>query len=131
MARLVRRLTGRPKCVVVIPNRTEPILRRAVRTADALLGGRLGALELTGAAIAGGFLALHVSGAKADRAFGLTHGEAVWSIYEALEDHRRAGRCALVENLAPAGLTYRVHFRHTRFMALSTSSSGTVAKVLA
>jgi dihydroflavonol-4-reductase len=42
--------------------------------------------------VAGGFLRLHVKGARADAAFGLVHPPPIRSIAEALDDHRRSGR---------------------------------------
>ncbi len=99
MARLVGRLTGRPRLTMILPDFAESLLRRIVLTADTLLGGRLGTLELTGAAIAGGFLRLRVTGAKADHEFDLSHPDALVSIYEALDDHRRAGRAPWLKTL--------------------------------
>jgi len=48
----------------------------------------------SGAAVAGGFLKLHVRGDRADRLFGLTHPEPIESIRQALLDARRWGRVA-------------------------------------
>ncbi|AMV38768.1 NAD-dependent epimerase/dehydratase family protein [Planctomyces sp. SH-PL62] len=88
MARLVARLAGRPRLVGPVPDAFE---RPLVALARALGRGKAGD-GFSAAAVAGGFLRLHVSGARADRTFGLTHPPPIRSIYGALEDARRSGR---------------------------------------
>jgi dihydroflavonol-4-reductase len=73
---------------------------------DCLVRGRFP--EVSAAAVAGGFLRLHVSGAAADAAFDLQHPPPIDSIFDALADFRQRGRApwlALrrpgVDNLIP------------------------------
>lgn len=96
MARLVRRVAGRPRWIVPIGDGAERPLRALAHWA-----GRR-ARELSAASVAGGFLRLHVAGARADAAFGLVHPPPLRSIAEALADHRRAGRAPWLR-LRPAG----------------------------
>jgi dihydroflavonol-4-reductase len=90
MARLVSRVARRPRRVVVVPDWCEPLLRKLAAFTDRVASGRLS--NVSGAAVAGGFLKLIVSGSRADAEFGLRHPPPIRSIYEALEDHRRSGR---------------------------------------
>ena len=90
IARLVAALTGRPSVILNLPGAAERPMRAGVRCLERVAGRRLG--EISEAAVAGGFLRLHASGARADAAFGLRHPPPITSIYEALEDHRRTGR---------------------------------------
>ena len=89
LAGLVRRVAGRPLGVVRVPD--------ALRGPMSLLGGLAGRLargrpgHISAASMAGGFLRLHVTGARADAAFGLAHPAPILSIYEALADHRGSG----------------------------------------
>ncbi len=83
MARLVGRVTGWPVGIFPLPDFLE------VPLVDRLSGGRW--IEVSGAAIAGGFLRLHVSGKRADEAFGLVHPPPIVSVYRALEDARKVG----------------------------------------
>lgn len=87
----VRRFTGRPRWVVAIPDRLAPALCRMAGAANWVLGDLFGE-KISPAAVAGGFLRLHVSGARADAEFGLDHPPASQSIFEALDDHRTSGR---------------------------------------
>jgi len=80
LARLAAEVAGRPRGVVVLPDVLERPLRATAR-ALAWLGLTS---EFSGATVAGGFLRLHVSGARADRCFGLVHPPAVESVKAAL-----------------------------------------------
>lgn len=99
MARLVAAVAGRPRRILVLP----PALRGPIAAA-ADLAGRLG-LDRTGdlsaAAVRGGFLRLHASGARADAEFGLVHPPPIRSIREALDDHRRSGRAPWLDLRPP------------------------------
>jgi dihydroflavonol-4-reductase len=90
LAALVARVAGRPRRVVTLPDALQGPLRRAASLAERLGLGRSG--DLSPAAVAGGFLRLHVTGARADAAFGLDHPPPIVSVFEALDDHRRLGR---------------------------------------
>lgn len=90
MARMVARVAGRPRWIVPIGDGAERPLTGLARWAARLARGRSG--ELSAASVAGGFLRLHVSGARADAEFGLVHPPPVRSIAAALDDHRRSGR---------------------------------------
>jgi dihydroflavonol-4-reductase len=103
MARIVFQLTGRPRLVIPMPDILERPSRLTARYLAHAAGGRLG--EYSEALIGGGFLQLHVSGARADREFELHHPDPMTSIYDALEDHRRSGRARWLGPLrAPSGL---------------------------
>lgn len=80
LARQVGQVAGRPRRVVGVPN----FLERPLKTiAEAL--NRLGlATEFSGPTVAGGFLRLRVSGARADRQFGLVHPPALETIRRTL-----------------------------------------------
>ena len=81
LARLTAEVAGRPRMILGLPDLLE---RPMTATADLLT--RLGlTLELSGPTVAGGFLRLHVTGARADRCFGLVHPPAVDSIRSALD----------------------------------------------
>jgi dihydroflavonol-4-reductase len=89
IARMVARVVGLPWGVLTVPDSAErPLVWMADRL-DRLSGGRR--IELSGAAIAGGFLRLHVQGKRADTTFGLHHPPPLVSIFEALDDARRSG----------------------------------------
>ena len=100
MAGIVGSLSGRPRRILPIADRWQRPIRLAASIAESLGLGRSG--DFSPASIAGGFLALHVSGAKADAAFGLRHPSAGESIAAALQDHRDSGRArwlpAIVES---------------------------------
>jgi dihydroflavonol-4-reductase len=103
MARIVFRLTGRPRVVIPMSDLLEGPSRLTARYLARAAGGRLG--EYSEALIGGGFLKLHVTGARADREFDLHHPDPIVSIYEALEDHRRSGRARWLAPLrAPSGM---------------------------
>ncbi len=89
LARLVGRVTGWPRTILPLPDLIERPVCRAAGMVDRLSGGRW--IEVSEAAVAGGFLRLHVRGDRADRAFGLVHPPPIVSVYEALEDARRSG----------------------------------------
>ncbi len=89
MAKLVGRVTGWPMGVVPLPDWLERPLVGSAGLVDRLSGGRW--IEVSRAAVAGGFLRLHLRGNRADHAFGLVHPPPIVSIYRALEDARNAG----------------------------------------
>jgi dihydroflavonol-4-reductase len=90
LARLVGRVAGWPKAILPIPDWFEGPLTWSAERLDRLAGGRF--IEVSRAAVAGGFLKLHVRGDLADSTFGLAHPDPLDSIREALEDARVAGR---------------------------------------
>jgi dihydroflavonol-4-reductase len=90
LAALVARITGKPRRVVTIPDALERPLAWMAGRVDHLVRGRWP--EVSAAAVAGGFLRLHVSGARADAAFDLHHPPPIQSIFDALEDFCRSGR---------------------------------------
>jgi dihydroflavonol-4-reductase len=90
LAALVRRVAGSPWRVVTVPDLLEGPLAWAASRIDHLVRGRWP--EVSAAAVAGGFLRLHVSGAAADAAFDLQHPDPLDSIVDALADFRRSGR---------------------------------------
>ena len=81
VAGLAAEVAGRLRVVCVLPNFVERPLKAA---ADVLTWLGLAA-EFSGPTVAGGFLRLHVSGARADRCFGLAHPPAVESVRSALD----------------------------------------------
>ena len=89
MARLVGLVTGWPRAIFPLPDFLERPVCWAAGRVDRLSGGRW--IEVSEAAVAGGFLRLHVLGSRADDAFGLVHRAPIASIYEALEDAQRSG----------------------------------------
>jgi dihydroflavonol-4-reductase len=89
LARLVSKLTGRPLAIVPLPDFLERPMAWSAAILDRLTGGRL--IEVSQAAVAGGFLRLHVRGDRADELFGLKHPPPIVSIRDALEDARRSG----------------------------------------
>ena len=107
MARAVLRITGRPRLMVAMPDFLERPSRLTARYLARATGGRLG--EYSEALIGGGFLKLYVSGARADREFGLRHPDPSVSIYEALDDHRRSGRAPWLSRLRSPLDTGTIH----------------------
>ncbi|AGA28641.1 NAD-dependent epimerase/dehydratase family protein [Singulisphaera acidiphila] len=89
-AELVAELTGRPRWCVPIADGWERPLSGIAGCVDRLVRGR--GVTLSAAAVAGGFLRLHVKGDRADAAFGLRHPPPIQSIYQALADFQRTGR---------------------------------------
>ena len=90
LAALVARVAGWPRRVVTLPDRLERPLAWAADRLDRWARGRIA--EVSGAAVAGGFLRLQTSGARADAAFGLRHPAPLHSIFDALDDWKSSGR---------------------------------------
>src|SRR5262249_55723498 len=83
LATIVAAVTGRPRWVLTLSDRLEPVLARA---ADWLAPvARRSFPDLSRQLVAGGFLRLHVRGARADACFGLEHPPAIQSITTSLE----------------------------------------------
>jgi dihydroflavonol-4-reductase len=101
LAMMVGRVAGWPTAVLPIPDFLERPLRWAAGRLDRLTGGRF--IEVSEAAVAGGFLRLHVRGDLADATFGLVHPPPLDSIRDALEDAKRAGLARFVRLREPAG----------------------------
>lgn len=80
MARLVAVVAGRPRVVVPLPS----VLKRPLQAAAALVSLLAPGAEFSSTTVAGGFLALHVSGLCGDRCFGLNHPPPLDSIRSAL-----------------------------------------------
>jgi dihydroflavonol-4-reductase len=89
MARMVGRVTGWPKAILPLPEFLEQPASWAAGLIDRLSSGKW--IEVSKAAVAGGFLRLHVRGDRADEAFSLVHRRPIDSIYDALEDARSSG----------------------------------------
>ncbi len=89
LARLVAEVTGKPRWIVTIPDSFERVLSLMAGCIDWLSRGRFP--ECSAPAIRGGFLRLHVSGARADALFGLRHPDPLASIRLALADAQRSG----------------------------------------
>ena len=100
LARVVRAVTGGPRWIGTIPRACEPPLVWGARWFDRLTGGR--SIEVSAATIAGGFLALHVTGTRADREFGLVHPDPAESVELALRDAHRVGLTRNVKHFRPA-----------------------------
>jgi dihydroflavonol-4-reductase len=83
MAAIVASLTGRPRWVLTLPDRVGPALARAADWLAPLAWRWVP--DLSSQLVAGGFLRLHVQGARADACFGLVHPPAVESIARSLE----------------------------------------------
>ncbi|MBV8430901.1 MAG: hypothetical protein JO244_07065 [Solirubrobacterales bacterium] len=99
LAALVAGIAGRPRLIVVLPETCQrPLAWAAGRWPRWCLGS---SVEISSALVASGFLRLHVSGARADAAFGLHHPPPAQSIFEALDDHRRHGRAHWLKRLQP------------------------------
>ncbi len=95
---------------------------------DRLSGGRW--IEVSKAAVAGGFLRLHVRGDRADAAFGLEHRPPIVSVYEALEDARRSGMAPRLRLRRPEELARREDRsigRRLRIALIGTTLSPPVA----
>jgi dihydroflavonol-4-reductase len=90
LAAMVARVAGSPRRVVPIPDALERPLAWLAGRIDHLGRGRWPAVSA--AAVAGGFLRLHASGARADVAFNLHHPPPIQSIFDALDDYCRSGR---------------------------------------
>jgi dihydroflavonol-4-reductase len=101
LADLVKLVTGRPPFVITLPDALARPLSLAGRMIDRAARGRF--RSVSAAAVAGGYLELHVSGARADAEFGLHHPPPIYSVYEALADCRRAGRARWLRLTPPPG----------------------------
>jgi dihydroflavonol-4-reductase len=82
MARIVAAITGRPSRVISIPDRMEPLIGFGADCVGLLSMRRLP--NVSRELVAGGFLRLHVSGARADACFGLVHPPAIETIARSL-----------------------------------------------
>jgi nucleoside-diphosphate-sugar epimerase len=78
LAALVAMITGRPRWVLTLPDGLEPVLARAADWLAPIT--RRWVPDLSRQLVAGGFLRLHVRGARADACFGLEHPRLVESI---------------------------------------------------
>ncbi|MGO9917293.1 MAG: NAD-dependent epimerase/dehydratase family protein [Isosphaeraceae bacterium] len=82
MARIVAAITGRPRHVISIPDRLAPLLEWGADCVGFLSMRRLP--NVSRELVAGGFVGLHVSGARADACFGLVHPPAIETISQSL-----------------------------------------------
>ncbi len=82
IATIVRSLVGWPKVIVNLPDRIEPLLGWSVQYTGPYL--RRTWPDVSRQVVAGGFLRLHVSGARANREFGLAHPPAAQTIANTL-----------------------------------------------
>jgi dihydroflavonol-4-reductase len=78
LAALVKSITGRPKLVAPLPDFLEPLVSTPVALAAPFLQRKWP--DVSRPLVAGGFLRLYVTGARADKCFGLVHPPAVESI---------------------------------------------------
>ncbi len=85
LARLVGRITGRPRIIMPVPERLERPLQALANLIQHLGLGT----ELSAATVAGGFLQLHVAGTRADDCFGLVHPPSLETIRSAFENKAR------------------------------------------
>jgi dihydroflavonol-4-reductase len=99
IAELVARVARWPRRIVIVPDVCERPLTWLLKSLDGWSRGRF--FGLTAATIAGGFLRLHVSGAKADRDFGLCHPSPLQLIFDTLDDCRRNGQARWLPPLRP------------------------------
>ncbi len=99
LASLVAQIAGWPRRVITVPDPLESVMRWSATQISRVLGQR--SSEISAAAVSGGFLRLHVTGARADAAFGLTHPSPGQSIFEALDYSRRSGRAPWLRSLRP------------------------------
>jgi dihydroflavonol-4-reductase len=100
LARLVGQVSGWPLAIVPLPDFLERPLAWSAGRLDRLTRGRL--IEVSEAAVAGGFLRLHLRGDRADAVFGLNHPPPIVSVYEALEDARRSGLAPWLRPVKPS-----------------------------
>jgi dihydroflavonol-4-reductase len=82
LARLVASITGRPRRLVVLSDRLEPLLVHSAGWCGPLL--RRWWPDVSRELAAGGFLRLHVCGERANQCFGLEHPPAIESIGQSL-----------------------------------------------
>ncbi len=99
MARLVALVAGWPRRLIVVPEFLRGLLGWTSGLVDRL--GLSPSGDVSAAAVAGGFLRLHASGARANALLGLSHPPPIRSIFEALDDHRRSGRAAWLDLRRP------------------------------
>lgn len=85
LAAVVRAVTGNPRRVVPLPGWLGPPLAGFAGWIDRAARGRWP--DIARAAVAGGFLPLHVTGERADAAFGLVHPPAIESVRATLVGH--------------------------------------------
>lgn len=78
LARIVAAITGRPSRIISIPDPMESLLGWGADCVGFLTRERLP--NVSRQLVAGGFLRLHVSGARADACFGLIHPPAIETI---------------------------------------------------
>jgi dihydroflavonol-4-reductase len=89
LTELLKQVTGRPLWVVTLPDSLEGFASMVGGWIDRAARGRF--RSVSAAAVAGGYLRLHVTGARADAEFELHHPPPIHSIYEALADCQRSG----------------------------------------
>jgi len=82
LAALVASITGRPRWIVPLPDRLEPLVVRAADWLGPLVQWRWP--DVSRQLAAGGFLRLHIRGDRADACFGLKHPPALDSIARSL-----------------------------------------------
>jgi dihydroflavonol-4-reductase len=82
LATLVASITGRPRRLMVLPDRFEPLLLSAAAWIGPLV--RRWWPDVSRQLVAGGFLRLHVRGERANQCFGLVHPPAIESIGQSL-----------------------------------------------
>jgi dihydroflavonol-4-reductase len=82
MARIVAEITGRPRRVISVPDRLERLLALGADCVGFLTGHRMP--NVSRGLVAGGFLRLYVSGARADACFGLAHPPPIETIAQSL-----------------------------------------------
>ncbi len=99
LARIVQEMTGNPRWLVPVPDVCERPMVWGACWFDRLSRGRW--IEVSAATVAGGFLSLHVSGARADTTFSLQHPPVRESIEMALRDAHRVGLTRAVKRFRP------------------------------
>jgi dihydroflavonol-4-reductase len=82
MARVVAQITGRPRRLISIPDRMERLFAICADCVGFLSMHKLP--NVSRQLVAGGFIRLHVSGARADECFGLVHPPAIETIAQSL-----------------------------------------------
>lgn len=100
MARLVSRLTGRPRIIRPLPDAARGVMRASYAAAG-LFSRRLRAIG-SPALVAGAFLRLHVRGDLANLTFQLDHPPPIDTIRSALDDSHRSGRAPWLRLLPPS-----------------------------
>jgi len=82
MARIVAEITGKPRRLIAIPDRMEPLFAISADCIGFLSRHKLS--NVSRQLVAGGFIRLYVSGARADACFGLVHPPAIETISQSL-----------------------------------------------